>query len=218
MGATMGRVDESAAGGLRWPRAIAHLAIVVVFVLVALGYAPFRERAAGAARPQQAGRPLNPVVTAAHIAAARVDALTGDAEGAKTHVEAIAHDLMRSARVQDVTRPIDREAARAAVRPLPGVRAAIWLDAANLAVMVDGASNRTMAMVDRVCDALAPLGDTLAVVVHVQDATVTTAGAATTLSRNCDLPEGQLAFMQKRRDIDVVSPDLRRVFRAQQAR
>jgi hypothetical protein len=203
-------------GGLRWPRAVAHLAIIVVFVLAGLGYLPFGDRAASSSA-QAAGQPMNPIVTAAHIAAARVDAMTGDAAGAKTHVDAITHDLMRSARVPDVARPIDREAARAAVRPLPGVRSAIWLDPANLAVMVDGESNRTMTMVDRVCDALAPLGDTLAVVVHVQNAAAKTADAATTLSRNCQLPTGQLAFMQKKRDIDVVSPDLRRAFKAQQA-
>jgi len=211
----MGSGEEQA--GARALRTIAHLAIVVVFVLTALGYAPFRERKAEAARPQ-AGQPLNPVVTATHIAAARVDAMAGDARGAQAHVEAIAHDVMRSARVPDVGRPIDHEAARAAVRLLSGVRSAIWLDPANLAVMVDGASNRTMATVDRACDAIAPLGDTLAVVVHVQDAAATTADAAATLSRNCQLPAGELAFMQKKRAIDVVSPDLRGAFKAQQAR
>jgi len=213
----MGRGDKRTASGLRWPRAVSHLAIVVVFVVAALGYAPFHERAADAAHPQQAGQPLNPIVTAAHIAAARVDVATGDAAGAQKHIEAISHDLMRSARVPDVFLPIDHEAARAAVRPLSGVRSAIWLDPANLAVMVDGESNRTMATIDRVCSALAPLGDTLAVVVHVQNAAAKNADAATTLSRNCQLPEGQLAFMQKKRDIDVVSPGLRRAFKAQQA-
>jgi len=209
---------KRSADGLRWPRAVAHLAIVVVFVVAALGYAPLRERAAGAARPHQAGQPLSPLVTAAHIVAARADVMTGDADGAKAHVDAIAHDLMRSARVADVTRPIDHEAARAAVRSLQGVRSAIWLDQANLAVMVAGAADRSMATIDRVCDALAPLGDTLAVVVHVQNAAATTADDATTLSRNCQLPEGQLAFMQRKRGIDVVPPELRRTFKAQQAR
>jgi hypothetical protein len=213
----MGRGEQAAAGGSRWLRASAHVAIVVVFVLTALGYAPFRERASEATHAQ-AGQPLNPFVTATHIAAARIDAITGDANGAKAHVDAIAHDLIRSARVPDVMRPIDHEIARAAVRPLPGVRSAIWLDEANLAVMVDGATDRSMATIDRICDALAPLGDTLGVVVHVQDASAKTADAATSLSRNCDLPEGQLAFMQKRREVDVVPPDLRRVFKAQQAR
>ena len=41
----MGRGREPAAGGLRWPRAVAHLTIVAVFVVAALGYAPFVEHA-----------------------------------------------------------------------------------------------------------------------------------------------------------------------------
>jgi hypothetical protein len=198
-----------------WQRLLAHTAIMIAFLLSALGFAPFREHAA--AHPQQAGQPLNPLVTAAHIAGARMDVVADDANGAKAHVEAIAHDMLRSARVPDVAHPIDREAARAALRPLPGVRSAIWLDQADLAVMVGGAEYRSMAMVDRVCDVLAPLGDTLAVVVHVQDATAKTADAATTLSRNCQLPAGQLAFQQKKGEIDVVPRDLCHAFKEQQA-
>ena len=213
----MGRGKETARTGSPWARTTVHVAIVFVFVLSALGYAPFRERAAEATRTP-AGQPLDPLATAAHMAVARIDTIVGDRDGARAHVEAIAQDLVRSARVPDATRPIDREAARAAVRPLPGVRSAIWLDRENLAVMVDGAAHRSTATIDRVCDALAPLGDTLAVVVHVQDATAKTADGATTLSRNCDLPAGELAFAQRRREIDVVPPDLRRTFKAQQAR
>lgn len=212
----MGREDEAAVLGTRWQRAVAHLAIIVVFVLSALGYAPLRDRAAEAAHPQQAGQPLDPYVTAGRVARARADLLVGDTRAAKAQVDAIAHDMLRSARVPDVARPIDHERARAAVRPLSGVRSAIWLDQADLAVMVDGAEYRNMAMLDRVCRALEPLGDTLAVVVHVQDATAKTADSATTLSRNCQLPAGQLAFLQRKREIDVVSPDLRRAFKAQQ--
>ena len=37
----MGRAEDPANVTTRWPRAIAHLAIVVVFVMAALGYAPF---------------------------------------------------------------------------------------------------------------------------------------------------------------------------------
>ena len=84
-------------------------------------------------------------------------------------MNAIAHDLTRSMRVPDVSRPIDHEAARAAVRPLAGVRSAIWLDQTNFVVMVNGAEQRSMGMIDRVCLALEPLGDTLAVVVNLQD-------------------------------------------------
>lgn len=123
----MGRGEQRAAGG-HWPRVFAHLAIVIVFVLSALGYAPLRD-------------PPRP--------------------------EGVA---------------IDHEAARAAVRPLPGVKSATWLDQANLAVRVDDA-NLGLATIDRVCDALSPLGDTLAVVVHLQDASARIADAATMRSR-----------------------------------
>lgn len=134
----MGKGDKRAAAGLRWPRAVSHLAIVAVFVLTALGYLPFGERVADAVR----------------------------ARG------------MRS---------IDHEAASAAVRPLAGVSSATWLDEANLAVTVAGDANRTLATVDRVCNALAPLGDTRAVTVHLRDATTRVAAQPAPLSRNCGL-------------------------------
>jgi len=169
-----------------------------------------------ATTPPRAGEPLDPYVAAAHVVAARADAVLGDTRGAKQHVDAVAHDVARSARIIDVSRPIDHEAARAVVRPLAGVRSAIWLDQANFAIMVDGARYRTVAMIDTVCKALDPLGDTLAVVVHVQDASATNADGATALSRNCQLPEGERALFQKKRNVDVVSPELRADFKAQQ--
>jgi len=61
----MGRGEQPAVVW-QWLRGMAHLSIVVVFVLTAVGYAPVREPAA---RPGKAGQPLNPVATAAHIAA-----------------------------------------------------------------------------------------------------------------------------------------------------
>lgn len=169
----MGRGEDPAAGGSQWQRAIAHLAIVVVFVLSALGYAPFREHAATAAHPQEAALPPNPLVA----------------------------------------RPIDHEAARAALRALSGIRSASWLDEADLAVTVEGESSRSVATVERVCDALASLGDTLALVIHVQAATAAEPDAASTLSRNCQQPEVQLAFLQKKREVDVALPALGSAFK-----
>lgn len=126
----MGRTEESAAGGLRWPRAIAHLAIVVVFVLSALGYAPLREHAAGVAT------------------------VVADAKRAETKVA-------------------------------------------------------------RVCDAHE---DVAAGAVHVEDATASTAQAATARASDCPLSEGQLAFVQRKRNGDGASPDLRHTFKTPQAR
>jgi hypothetical protein len=127
-----------------------------------------------------------------------------------------ATEFLRQAQIADVSRPIDHESARAAAKNLHGVRTALWLDRANFVVMVDGEQYRTMAMIDQVCVALEPLGDTLAVVVNVQDVTATKPDAATTISRNCQLAEGQRAFLQGNRQVDVVSREVRKQFKGQQ--
>ena len=167
-------------------------------------------------RPQQAGQPVNSYATAGHILGARAAVVAGDTRAAKQHVNAMAHDFARSARIRDVMRPVDHEAARVAIRPLPGVRSAIWADADNLLVMVDGQKHRSMGMIDQVCLALEPLGDTLGVVVNLQDVAAKNGDEATTLSRNCQLPEGERAFMQAKRQVDAVSPELREQFKKMQ--
>lgn len=132
------------------------------------------------------------------------------------HVEAMHTDMMRSMHLADPSRRIDHEAARAAVRPLQGVRSAVWIDSANLLVMVGGGQYRSMATIDNVCLALEPLGDTLSVVVNLQDVMATTSEGADTLSRNCQLGAGERAMLQQKRRVDVLDPEVRRVFRAQQ--
>ena len=90
-----------------------------------------------ARRPQQAG-PTNPLVTAGHIAGVEAAGLTGDQRAMRGHVEAMHKDMMRDMRLADPSRRIDHEAARAAVRPLQGVQSAVWIDNANLLVLVGG--------------------------------------------------------------------------------
>ncbi|MBA8886735.1 hypothetical protein FHW12_000926 [Dokdonella fugitiva] len=124
---------------------------------------------------------------------------------------------LREAGIPDTRRPIDHEAARMAAKNVSGVRSALWLDHDNFVVMVDGADHRSMAMIDDVCLALEPLGDTLAVVVNVQDITAQHADGATTLSRNCQLAEGQRALFQRKRQVDVVAPEVRALFKGQQS-
>ena len=63
-------------------------------------------------------------------------------------------------------------------------------------------------MIDRSCVALGSLGDTPSVVANVQDVTATNVDEAETLSRNCQLPDGQRAFLQANREVAVESPDL----------
>jgi hypothetical protein len=153
---------------------------------------------------------------AGHVLAAQLAAASGNVDAARAQQIIARRQILRSMRVPDASRPIDHEAARAAVAPLEGVRGTVWLDASNLVVMVDGARYRSEQTIDRVCAALEPLGDTLAVVVNVQNVHAMSADQADTLSRNCRLPAGQRAFAQRHRQIDVVSPALRRVFEAQQ--
>lgn len=166
-------------------------------------------------RPQQAGL-ANPVVTAGHLAAVDVAALTGNQRAMQAHIEAMHKDMMRSMHLADPSRPIDHEAARAAVRPLQGVRASVWIDRENLLVMVGGGQYRNTDTIDRICLALEPLGDTLAVVVNLQDVTARTSEGADTLSRNCQLGMGERALLQRKRQVDALDPEVRRVFRAQQ--
>lgn len=167
-------------------------------------------------RSQQAGQPVNPVNTVGHIIAFNAAALTGDQHAAQAHLAAMQHDQMRAMRLADPARRIDHETARATVRTLDHVRSAVWIDTTNLLVRVDGSRYRNMATIDRICLTLEPLGDTLGVVVNLQDATATTSEGADTLSRNCQLAEGEQALMQPKRQMDVLDPELRRAFRAQQ--
>jgi hypothetical protein len=149
--------------------------------------APEGNTAQTARRPQQAGQGTNPLATAGHLAGVEAAALAGDQRAVQVHVEAMHKDMMRSMRLADPSRPIDHEAARAVVRPLQGVQSVVWIDNANLLVMVGGAQYRSMATIDNVCLGLESLGDTLSVVVNVQDLTATTSEGADTLSRNCQL-------------------------------
>ena len=179
--------------------------------------APDGESAQTARRPQQAG-PTNPLVSVGHLAGVEAAGLTGDQRAMQGHIEAMQKDMMRSMRLADPSRPIDHEAARAAVRPLQGVSSSVWIDRSNLLVMVGGGQYRSMDTIDRVCLALEPLGDTLSVVVNVQDVTATTSEGADTLSRNCQLGAGERAMFQQKRQVDVLDPEVRQVFRAQQRR
>ena len=167
-------------------------------------------------RPQQAGEPLNPLKTVGRLAAMQASSLTGDQEGVQRNFESMHGDLMRSMRVPDATRRIDREAARAAVREVAGVRSAGWIDHENLLVRVDSNDLRSQRTIDRVCMELEPLGDTLAVVIHVQSAVARSGEEMQTLSRNCQLQPGEHAFMRRQRQMDVIPDDVRRQHRAAQ--
>lgn len=169
-------------------------------------------------RPQQAGQPMDPVRTAGHMAGARLSALAGDQAGVQRNMDAMSEDLRRAMKLADASRPIDREAARSIARTMPSVRSANWIDRHNLLVRVDGAQSRSQQTIDDLCVQLEPLGDTLAVVVHLQDASATHPDQMDTLSRNCQLAPGDQAFMQPARTVDALDPAVRAQHRATTAR
>lgn len=166
-------------------------------------------RDAGTQEQPQAGQPLDPLTTASRLVAVQVASALGEGEVARGQFEAVHADLMRSMKIADARRPIDREAARAAVHAVAGVRSVAWVDRHNLLVLVDGQAHRSQQTVDGICRRLEPLGDTLAVVVHLQDATAQTGDELETISRNCQLKPGDVALFQTRRQLDVIDPAIR---------
>lgn len=189
--------------------AAALIALVLAGCQSQTSDATFREQARQAPK-------VTPLSVAGRVAAVQTGALLGNHKAVQQNIQGMTKDLLYDARIPDVSRPIDHEAARAAVRPLPGVRSVVWIDHDNLLVVVGGAQYRNMATVDRACDALVPLGDTMGVVVNVQDVTATTSEGADAVSRGCRLPEGQRAFLQTRRHIEALDPTTRKAFKAQQ--
>jgi len=169
-------------------------------------------------KDSQAGQPVNPLTAAAKFATAEAALATGNHQVFQAQVHSMARDQMRAMKAADGSRPIDHEEARAAVHPLEGVRSVVWLDHANLLVAVGGSQYRNMEMIDRICAALDPLGDTLAVVVNVQDMTATTSEGAEYVSRNCQLQPGDHALGQANRKVDALDPATLRAFKAQQSK
>ncbi|MFC5435019.1 hypothetical protein ACFPME_00460 [Rhodanobacter umsongensis] len=120
----------------RWPIAAA----VTCAAAAGCSETPQGIAAQTARRPQQAG-PTHPLVTAAHLAGVEAAGLTGDQRAMQGHIEAMHTDKMRSMHLADPSRRIDHEAARAAARPLQeGVQSAVWIDNADLLVLVGGGS------------------------------------------------------------------------------
>lgn len=167
-------------------------------------------------RPQQAGKPLNTLETAQRMAAMRAAAVTGNQAAVQANMHALTEDMRKSMRLADVTRRVDPELARAAAARIEGVRSAVWIDHENLFALVDDARARSQRTIDRICVALEPLGDTLGVVVNLQNATARNGDELEILSRNCQLPPGQRALLQTQRQVDVLSPEMRARHRAGQ--
>lgn len=193
-------------------------AACAAFAFVLVGCGVEKGPAASDVRPprQVAGEPVDSIELAARIAKVRAAAVMGDQDSVRREMAAVQDDVRRSIKLPDPGRPIDPEAARAAAKRAPGVHSAVWVDRQNLLVLVDRNEQRSMATVDAVCSQLDPLGDTLAVVVHVQSRAARTGDELQTISRNCQLAEGDRAFAQRERELDVIPPDIRARHAAQQ--
>lgn len=195
-----------------WPTAFLSCCVWVA----ACSPAPPEGTADTTGQRPSAQRATSPLTTARHLAGIEAAGLTGDQRAMRAHVDTMHKEMMRDMHLADPSRPINPEAARAAVRPLQGVQSVVWIDRSNLLVLVGGNQYRSMTTIDRICRSLEPLGDTLSVVVNVQDVLATTSEGADTLSRNCQLGAGERAMFQRKRQVDVLDPEVRRVFRGQQ--
>ena len=69
-----------------------------------------------------AGQGTNPLTTIGDLAGIEAAGPTGDQHAMRGHVDAMHKNLLRDMRLADPGRPINPEAARAAVRPLKGVQ------------------------------------------------------------------------------------------------
>lgn len=176
---------------------------------------PEARQEAKAPKPKQAGKPVDSRQMAGRIMKARAAAVMGDDEEVQKQAEAVGEDMRLAMKMPDPNRKIDPEAARIAATQVPEVKGAYWVDHENLLVRVARFEQRSQETIDAVCLALEPLGDTLAVVVNVQSSQAKNAAEMETLSRNCQLPEGERALMQKNRRMDVVSPETRKAFEMQ---
>lgn len=144
--------------------------------------------------------------------------MMGDQEAVRGQMTAMTDDMLRHMRIPDPARKIPPEPAREAVKAVVGVTTAAWVDQENLLVMVDGAQYRTNGMIDQICMRLEPLGDTLWVNVHLQNRHANSGEELEIISRNCQLPSGESAFMRQQRQLNVVAPNVRAAYQEHRAR
>ena len=186
-------------------------------ILFVLALAACTGRPADQDKPRKAGQGMDPARVTTQMAAIEAAALTGDQEALKHNMGAMNDDFRRAIKLPDGTRRVDPESARIAARRVVGVRSVVWLDRANLFVIVDRNELRSYATIDRICKALEPLGDTLGVVVNLQSGAATTGDDLEILSRDCQLAPGDRALMSRPRQVDVISPEIRAQHKANQA-
>jgi hypothetical protein len=166
--------------------------------------------------PARAGQPLNAAETALHLAKVRAAAMAGDQDAVQNEMGRMNDDIRRAMKLPDPSRPIDRDSARAAAKRVAGVHSVVWLDRTNLLALVDRNDLRSMGTIDAICRELDPLGDTLAVVVHLQSRVARSGDELETIHRNCQLAEGDRAMLQTVKNVDVIPPEVRAEHAGQQ--
>lgn len=187
--------------------------LLTMLVLVACS----RQPETTADQPQKWKEPA-PTEFAAHVVATNAAALTGDREAVKAQMHAAQDSLRRSMKLPDPARRIDRELGRTAAKQVQGVRSVVWLDRENLFAIVEQNAQKSYQTIDAICAQLDPLGDTLGVVVNLQSGAATSGDDLEILSRNCQLEPGDRAYLQRNRQVDVLSPAIRAQHKANQAR
>ena len=128
----------------------------------------------------------------------------------------MADDIRRSMKLADPARRVDREAARAATKRVPGVHSVAWIDSHNLLVYVQRNELRSQPMIDAVCRQLEPLGDTLGVIVNLKTRAAVRSYERGTTSRNCQLASGDAAMFQKVHPTYDPPPEVTAAYRASQ--
>jgi hypothetical protein len=158
------------------------------------------DAASVAASAREIGTPLpahggpDPASIARHMGAIRAATAAGNDTAMRAGVDAMNTASRQAMRLVDPGRSVDREAARAAVQQLPGVRAAGWIDRTRLLAVTARDDVGAEAMIETVCLRLEPLGDTVGVVVSVQDAAA--GGRPRETSRGCQSARGEQADPQ----------------------
>lgn len=158
-----------------------------------------------------------PTEFAARVLATDAAALTGDRAAVETQLRAAGDNFRRSMKLPDSARPVDHESGRAVAKQVHGVRSAVWLDRENLFAIVEQNEQKSQQTIDEICTQLDPLGDTLGVVVNLQSGAATSGDELEILSRNCQLEPGDRAYLQRTRQVDVLSPAIRAQHKANQA-
>lgn len=196
------------------PTAIAALSLLVPLLALSACDRAAEPQAASAPKPERAGQALDPVKTSERLIKMRQQAFAGDQQGLQRNLEGLNHEVSRSIRLADATRKVDRENARVAAKSVQGVNSVVWIDGENLLALVNQNAQRSYDTIDAICTRLEPLGDTLGVVVNLQSRAARTGDELEILSRNCQLPPGERAMMQSKRQIDVLPPEVRAQHRA----